>query len=32
MRRALGALTPYDTLMKAIEQNEEKTLAGLLSS
>ncbi|WZH43486.1 trehalase-domain-containing protein [Fusarium acuminatum] len=32
MRRALGALTPYQTLMKAIEQNEEKTLAGLLAS
>ncbi|KAF4455682.1 Neutral trehalase [Fusarium austroafricanum] len=30
MRRALGALTPYQTLIKAIEKNEEKTLAGLL--
>lgn len=31
MRRALGALTPYPTLIKAIEQNNEKALAGLLA-
>ncbi|WKT44492.1 Glycoside hydrolase, family 37 [Fusarium oxysporum f. sp. vasinfectum] len=31
MRRALGALTPYQTLIRAIEKNEEKTLAGLLA-
>ncbi|KAK7423600.1 alpha,alpha-trehalase nth1 [Neonectria magnoliae] len=30
MRRALGTLTPYPTLIKAIEQNNEKALAGLM--
>ncbi|KAM5352283.1 hypothetical protein ACJ41O_005006 [Fusarium nematophilum] len=30
MRRALGTLTPYPTLIKAIEQNNEKVMAGLL--
>lgn len=29
MRRALGTLTPYETFIKAIEQNEEKALADL---
>ncbi|KAI5462591.1 trehalase-domain-containing protein [Mariannaea sp. PMI_226] len=32
MRRALGTLTPYPTLIKAIEQNNEKALAGLLAT
>lgn len=29
MRRALGTLTPYPTFIKAIEQMNEKALAGL---
>jgi alpha,alpha-trehalase len=29
MRRALGTLTPYPTLIKAIEANDEKALANL---
>ncbi|KAF6842303.1 neutral trehalase [Colletotrichum musicola] len=29
MRRALGTLTPYETFVKAIEQNNEKSLAEL---
>ena len=29
MKRALGTLTPYPTFIKAIEQNNEKTLADI---
>lgn len=29
MRRALGTLTPYETFVRAIEQNNEKHLAEL---
>jgi alpha,alpha-trehalase len=29
MRRALGTLTPYETFIKAVEVNQEKTLAEL---
>lgn len=30
MRRALGALTPYETFVKAVEENRAKTLAELV--
>ncbi|KAK3351799.1 trehalase-domain-containing protein [Neurospora tetraspora] len=30
MRRALGTLTPYDTFMKAVEDNRNKTLSELV--
>lgn len=30
MRRALGTLTPYETFVKAVEENNEKQLAELL--
>jgi len=30
MRRALGTLTPYDTFVKALEENHSKTLAELV--
>jgi hypothetical protein len=29
MRRALGTLTPYDTLHKAIEEQKEKSMADM---
>lgn len=30
MRRALGTLTPYDTFIKAVEENRNKALAELV--
>jgi len=30
MRRALGTLTPYETFVKAIEENHNKALAELV--
>lgn len=30
MRRALGTLTPYETFVKALEENRNKTLAELV--
>jgi alpha,alpha-trehalase len=30
MRRALGTLTPYDTFIKAVEENRSKALAELV--
>jgi alpha,alpha-trehalase len=30
MRRALGTLTPFDTFMKAVDENRNKALAELI--
>lgn len=30
MRRALGTLTPYDTFIRAVEENRNKALAELV--
>ena len=30
MRRALGTLTPYDTFIKAVQENQAKTLSEMV--